>query len=200
MVKPRFCPSRVQSSPVKASLGFWPSPLQSTSCFSPRTLDCGNVVVKGIFGHIGRSLGCDVDTTGAKPAHARHVLGWTSVSSPLYPAVTRRTVGCRAVTRRTVGCGRLKVPSSRLCGREIGYYRYRGGTRSHQGPGSDIKVVDIKVIRFPLLEARLWQEAKSNLVRVALGKDDWIAWPGPILNYFNVVRDVLGDELVEVVE
>ncbi|KAF2533759.1 hypothetical protein F2Q70_00031160 [Brassica cretica] len=33
-----------------------------------------------------------------------------------YPAVTRRTVGCRAVTRRTVGRGRLKVPSSSLCG------------------------------------------------------------------------------------
>ncbi|KAF3556704.1 hypothetical protein F2Q69_00013467 [Brassica cretica] len=29
---------------------------------------------------------------------------------------------------------------------------------------------------FPLLEARLWQEAKSNLVTVALGKDDRIAW------------------------
>ncbi|KAF2547029.1 hypothetical protein F2Q70_00023610 [Brassica cretica] len=38
MVKPRFCPSQVQSSPVKASLGFWPSLLRSTSCFSPRTL------------------------------------------------------------------------------------------------------------------------------------------------------------------
>ncbi|WZZ15168.1 hypothetical protein YC2023_108257 [Brassica napus] len=29
--------------------------------------------------------------------------------------------------------------------------------------------------RFPLLEARSWQEAKSNLVTVALGKDDRIA-------------------------
>ncbi|WZY77070.1 hypothetical protein YC2023_023454 [Brassica napus] len=29
---------------------------------------------------------------------------------------------------------------------------------------------------FPLLEARSWQEAKSNLVTVALGKDDRIAW------------------------
>ncbi|WZZ37008.1 hypothetical protein YC2023_020409 [Brassica napus] len=28
----------VQSSPVKPSLGFWPSPLRSTNCFSPRTL------------------------------------------------------------------------------------------------------------------------------------------------------------------
>ncbi|KAG5375401.1 hypothetical protein IGI04_039997 [Brassica rapa subsp. trilocularis] len=30
--------------------------------------------------------------------------------------------------------------------------------------------------KFPLLEARSWQEAKSNLVTVALGKDDRIAW------------------------
>ncbi|WZY99851.1 hypothetical protein YC2023_072180 [Brassica napus] len=29
---------------------------------------------------------------------------------------------------------------------------------------------------FPLLEARSWQEAKSNLVTVALSKDDRIAW------------------------
>ncbi|WZZ15271.1 hypothetical protein YC2023_108360 [Brassica napus] len=40
---------------------------------------------------------------------------------------------------------------------------------------SDIKVVDIKAMRFPLLEARSWQEAKSNLVTVSLGKDDRIA-------------------------
>ncbi|KAG5384450.1 hypothetical protein IGI04_035920 [Brassica rapa subsp. trilocularis] len=55
-------------------------------------------------------------------------------------------------------------------------------------------------ILFPLLEARSWQEAKSNLVTVALGKDDRIAWcwtlgppltqfgirPGPVSNYINV--------------
>ncbi|KAF3587488.1 hypothetical protein F2Q69_00031380 [Brassica cretica] len=39
-----------------------------------------------------------------------------------------------------------------------------------------LRVVDIKAMRFPLLEARSWQEAKSNLVMVALGKDDRIAW------------------------
>ncbi|WZZ65051.1 hypothetical protein YC2023_076421 [Brassica napus] len=45
MVKPRFFPSQdqsksrsVQSTPFKSSLGFWPSPLRSTSYFSPRTL------------------------------------------------------------------------------------------------------------------------------------------------------------------
>ncbi|WZZ51031.1 hypothetical protein YC2023_051138 [Brassica napus] len=86
MVKPRFCPSRVQSSPFKSSLGFWPSPLRSTSCFSPRTLEdrvayrveCSRCCMveslrlfikpdSEIFGHIGRSPGCDVDTTGPMP-------------------------------------------------------------------------------------------------------------------------------------
>ncbi|WZZ27245.1 hypothetical protein YC2023_010646 [Brassica napus] len=37
-------------------------------------------------------------------------------------------------------------------------------------------VVDLFKCRFPLLEARSWQEAKSKLVTVALGKDDRIAW------------------------
>ncbi|WZY94025.1 hypothetical protein YC2023_066354 [Brassica napus] len=72
--------------------------------------------------------------------------------------VTRRTVGCRAVTRMTVGRGWLKVPSSGLC-----------------GFGIESKVVDIKAMRFPLLEARSWQEAMSNLVTVALGRaQSWI--------------------------
>ncbi|KAF2582893.1 hypothetical protein F2Q68_00005297 [Brassica cretica] len=61
-----------------------------------------------------------------------HVL-WLSITRRRNVGVTRRTVGCRAVTRRTVGCravtrrivgrGRLKVPSSGLWGREIGYCR-----------------------------------------------------------------------------
>ncbi|WZY86946.1 hypothetical protein YC2023_033330 [Brassica napus] len=38
-------------------------------------------------------------------------------------AVARRTLGYSAVTRRTVGRGRLKVPSSGLYGRKIGYCR-----------------------------------------------------------------------------
>ncbi|WZZ72535.1 hypothetical protein YC2023_083905 [Brassica napus] len=59
---------------------------------------------------------------------------------------------------------------------------------------------------FPLLEARSWQEAKSNLVTVALGMDDRIAgcWtPGLVSNYINVAKlcaltqqDELVDELV----
>ncbi|KAF2584790.1 hypothetical protein F2Q70_00036843 [Brassica cretica] len=41
MVKPMFCPSRDQSSPVKSSIGFWLSPLRSISRFSPRTVRVG---------------------------------------------------------------------------------------------------------------------------------------------------------------
>ncbi|KAF3560202.1 hypothetical protein F2Q69_00013203 [Brassica cretica] len=51
-----------------------------------------------------------------------HVL-WLSITRRCNVAVTRRTLGCRAVTRRTVGRGQLKVPSSGLCCREIGYCR-----------------------------------------------------------------------------
>ncbi|WZZ15237.1 hypothetical protein YC2023_108326 [Brassica napus] len=90
--------------------------------------------------------------------------------------VTRRTVGCRAVTRRTVGRGRLKVPSSGLCECRRGLWNPRVSVAPIYGvTSSDIKVVDIKAMRFPLLEARSWQEAKSNLVTVALGRaQSWI--------------------------
>ncbi|WZZ27246.1 hypothetical protein YC2023_010647 [Brassica napus] len=114
----------------------------------------GNSLIEDL-GHIGRSPGCDVDTTGPMPyrldyeywlilsflalVHSGfketpysldredsdergHVL-WLSITRWCNVAVTRRTVGCRAVTRRTVGRGRLKVPSSGLCGRKIGYCR-----------------------------------------------------------------------------
>ncbi|KAF3546952.1 hypothetical protein DY000_02007564 [Brassica cretica] len=37
MIKERFCASRDQSS-QDIKVGFWLSPLRSTSCFSPRTL------------------------------------------------------------------------------------------------------------------------------------------------------------------
>ncbi|KAL0706531.1 hypothetical protein Bca4012_072957 [Brassica carinata] len=112
----------------------------------------------------------------SSPLHSSRPLGFGQVLSD-QPAtsrlehLTRRTVGCRAVTRRTVGRGRLKVPSFGLCGWWI------------------LKLCGIigwpimflfdcwsTGSWFPLLEVRLWQEAKSNLVTVALGKDDWIAW------------------------
>ncbi|KAF3595932.1 hypothetical protein DY000_02022727 [Brassica cretica] len=49
-----------------------------------------------------------------------HVL-WLSITRRCNVAVTRRTVGCRAVTRRIVARGRLKVPSSGLCGEPLAF-------------------------------------------------------------------------------
>ncbi|WZY99668.1 hypothetical protein YC2023_071997 [Brassica napus] len=141
MMKPRLCPSQDQSSPVKASIGFWPSPRleHCELCFL-------GLVPSG-FKETPYSL--DREDSGERC----HVV-WLSITRRCNVAVTRRTVGCRAVTRRTVGRGRLKgdriLPIER---------------RNTKSPGP----------RFPLLEARSWQEAKSNLVTVALGKDDWIA-------------------------
>ncbi|KAF2576790.1 hypothetical protein F2Q68_00005580 [Brassica cretica] len=66
MMKPRLCPSRDQSSPVE------------TFILS--------------FGHVlsDQPAASRLEHSGAKPAHARHVLGWTSVSSPSYPAGSRK--------------------------------------------------------------------------------------------------------------
>ncbi|KAL0667852.1 hypothetical protein Bca4012_030556 [Brassica carinata] len=101
MVKPRLCPRKDQSSPLHSSrpLGF--GHVLSDQPAASRLEHC-----EGIFGHIGRSPGCDGDR--------------------ILPIERRNT----------------------------------------KSPGP----------RFPLLETRLWQEAKSNLVTVALGKDDRIAW------------------------
>ncbi|WZZ70117.1 hypothetical protein YC2023_081487 [Brassica napus] len=109
MIKPRLCPSRVQSSPVKSSVGYWPSPLRSTSCFSPRTLDpkdCG--LLRG-------------DPKDCGPRSVESSFFW-----PLILSIERRNT---------------KSPGTRLecCVR----------------------------VSFPLLEAKSWQEAKSNLVTVA---------------------------------
>ncbi|WZZ60450.1 hypothetical protein YC2023_060557 [Brassica napus] len=51
-----------------------------------------------------------------------HVL-WLSITRRCNVAVTRRTVGYCVVNRRTVSRSQLKVPSSGLCGRRIGYCR-----------------------------------------------------------------------------
>ncbi|WZZ25865.1 hypothetical protein YC2023_009266 [Brassica napus] len=63
MAKPRFCPSRDQFSPVHSSrpLGF--GQVLSDQPAASRLEHCE----LGIFGHIGRSPGCDVDTTGPMP-------------------------------------------------------------------------------------------------------------------------------------
>ncbi|WZY99630.1 hypothetical protein YC2023_071959 [Brassica napus] len=169
MVKPRFCPNQDQSSPVKASLGFWPSPLRSTSSFSPRTLFLIEVVFCGWCRHGFKETPYSLDREDSD--ERCHVL-WLSITRRCNVAVTRRTVGCRAdiadreeeheVTRAQVltlspksGLGWWIL---KLCG-IIGW-----------------PIMFLFDCWFPLLEARSWQEAKSNLVTVALGKDDRIAW------------------------
>ncbi|KAF2544013.1 hypothetical protein F2Q68_00032443 [Brassica cretica] len=124
MMKPRLCPSRDQSSPVKMFiLGF--GHVLSDQPAASRLEHC-------------RSPSCEVGTTSPMPYRPDycgfketpysldredsdrrgHGL-WLSITRWCNVAVTRRTVGCRAVTRRTVDRGRLKVPSSGLCGSDI---------------------------------------------------------------------------------
>ncbi|KAF2597086.1 hypothetical protein F2Q68_00007561 [Brassica cretica] len=79
MVKPRFCPSRDQSSPVKTFiLGFGhvlsDQPAASrlehyelVPVIFKDSVVAGGRTIWEIFGHIGRSPGCDVDTTGPMP-------------------------------------------------------------------------------------------------------------------------------------
>ncbi|WZZ60620.1 hypothetical protein YC2023_060727 [Brassica napus] len=140
----KISPSRDQSSPLHSSrpLGFG-----QVLSDQPATSRLEHLQVPVIFKDSVVAGGRTIwSSLGAKPAHARHVLGWTSVSSPSDPK----------------DCGLSR------------------GDPKDCGPRSVLtlspKVVDIKAMRFPLLEVRLWQEAKSNLVTVALGKDDWIAW------------------------
>ncbi|WZZ15255.1 hypothetical protein YC2023_108344 [Brassica napus] len=71
-------------------------------------------------------------------------------------------------SRRPLGCGQVfsdQPAASRLEHCELGDRILPIERRNTKSPGP----------RFPLLEARSWQEAKSNLVTVALGKDDRIA-------------------------
>ncbi|WZZ28903.1 hypothetical protein YC2023_012304 [Brassica napus] len=69
----------VQSSPVKASLGFWPCPLRSTSCFSPRTLSFLGIVCRVLCRQQVRN-----------PPRLGMFWGWTSVSSASYSAGSRK--------------------------------------------------------------------------------------------------------------
>ncbi|WZZ60481.1 hypothetical protein YC2023_060588 [Brassica napus] len=96
MMKPRFCSSRDQSSPVQSirPLGF--GQVLSDQPAASRLEQSGGrtnwadllvvMLVLRVICHIGRTT----STSGAKPAHARHVLGWTSVSSPSYSAGSRK--------------------------------------------------------------------------------------------------------------
>ncbi|CAG7888709.1 unnamed protein product, partial [Brassica rapa] len=49
IVKPRFCPSRVQSTPVMSSIGFWPRPLRLTSCLSAKNTVSYDQLIADLF-------------------------------------------------------------------------------------------------------------------------------------------------------
>ncbi|KAL0772238.1 hypothetical protein Bca101_037389 [Brassica carinata] len=118
MVKPRFCPSRDQISPVQLS----------------RPLGFGQVL-------------------SDQPAASR---------------LEHCELACLSSTWNLgdpKDCG-LSRGDPKDCGPRSGDRILPIERRNTKSPGP----------RFPLLEARSWQEAKSNLVTVALGKDDWIAW------------------------
>ncbi|WZZ00038.1 hypothetical protein YC2023_072366 [Brassica napus] len=155
MMKPRLCPSQDQSSPVQSRrpLGF--GQVFSDQPAASRLEHCELVCLNSTW-NLGFPLSLKI--VSQREAGLSGVeclvriwnfivtLGVISVSSASYPAGSRKPL-----------------------------IRWIGKTQTN---GSDVKskVVDIKAMRFPLLEARSWQEAKSNLVTVALGKDDRIAW------------------------
>ncbi|KAG5380392.1 hypothetical protein IGI04_028234 [Brassica rapa subsp. trilocularis] len=130
MEKPNFCPRQDQSSPVKSSIGFWPSLLRSTSCFSPRTL-------------FPLSLKIVSQREAGLSGVECLVRIWNFIV----------TLGSRLSLCCVSGADSSDVKSKSGLGTGLG----------------------LMCISFPLLEARSWQEAKSNLVTVALGKDDRIA-------------------------
>ncbi|KAF3535319.1 hypothetical protein F2Q69_00021789 [Brassica cretica] len=133
MVKPRFCPSRYQSSPVQSrrSWGFGQvlSDQPAASRLEHCELACLNYTWKlGGLRHIGQITG---------------TIGYS----------------CR------VEC------LVRICNFSLRFLTLS----PNSGSGTGLGLVCISLV-FPLLEARSWQETKSNLVTVPLGKDDRIAW------------------------
>ncbi|WZY72169.1 hypothetical protein YC2023_004409 [Brassica napus] len=162
MVKPRLCPRQDQSIPVQSRrpLGF--GQVFSDQPAASRLEHCELVCLNSTW-NLGFPLSLKIVSQREAGLSGVECLVWiwnfgfsgfkeTPYSLDredsderchvLWLSITRR---CNvAVTRRTVGCRAVLTLSP--------------------------KVVDIKAMRFPLLEARSWQEAKSNLVTVALAR------------------------------
>ncbi|KAF3598947.1 hypothetical protein F2Q69_00037622 [Brassica cretica] len=164
MVKPMFCPSRDQSSPVKSSIGVVEFHLELREDRVAYRVECSRcymadllvvMLVLHVLCHIGRTT----TTSGAKPAHARHVLGWTSISSVSYSAGSRKPL-IRWIGKTHIDGVLTLSPKSGL-----GWWILK--LRGIIG----WLILFLFDCWFPLLEARSWQEAKSNLVTVALGHD-----------------------------
>ncbi|KAF3506206.1 hypothetical protein F2Q69_00009985 [Brassica cretica] len=103
--------------------------------------------------------------------------------------ITRRTVDCRAVTRRTVGRGRLKVPSSGLCGEPLalvclgwdseGLYLLVGDSNS------------LSNARLLTPHSLLFQVTSSKLVEVAGGYAGWCRFASFCLRRFQTISEPL---------
>ncbi|WZZ88571.1 hypothetical protein YC2023_117150 [Brassica napus] len=202
MVKPRFCPSRDQSSPLQSSrqsgfgqvLSDQPAAsrlehLQVPVIFKDSVLAGGRTIwlVELFSDDIGVSV---VELNGFKetpysldrePSERRGHVPWLSgytdgVVTGSDPTVLGLTRGDPAdiaeddEKEHEVTRAQVRVLCCVVLECRRGLWNPRVLTLS---PKSGL---DIKAMRFPLLEARSWQEAKSNFVTVALGKDDRIAW------------------------
>ncbi|WZY99944.1 hypothetical protein YC2023_072273 [Brassica napus] len=117
---------QVKISPVQSRrpLGFGQvlSDQPAASCLEHCELACVGVISVSSASYPAGSRKPLIRWIGKTQDKRCHVL-WLSITRRCNVAVTQWTLGCRAVTRMTVGRGRLKVPSSGLCGREIGYCR-----------------------------------------------------------------------------
>ncbi|WZZ44335.1 hypothetical protein YC2023_040594 [Brassica napus] len=210
IMKPRLCPSRDQSSPAASHLEHCELVLCEFHLeFRVPVIFKDSVVAGGrtIWSSLGQSPGCDVDTTGPMPYtldydgfketpysldredsdERGHVL-WLSITRRCNVAVTRRTVGCRA---------------------DI-------ADREEEHEVTRAQVLTLSPKSGLGLESRLRIEAASSLSNTRTAGVDFMPFvngialwvllarfdirPDPVLNYFNVRRDELVEELVEVVE
>ncbi|WZY99241.1 hypothetical protein YC2023_071570 [Brassica napus] len=184
MIKPRVCPSRGQFSPVQSRrpLGFGQvlSDQPAASCLEHCELVCLNSTW-----NLGFPLSLKIVSQREAELSGQLLacLRWISVSSTLYLVGLRKPLirwientqrdgawpmaewlhdGVLTLSHKSViACEGWWI--LKLCG-IIGW--------------PIMFLFDCWSIGqwFPLLEARSWQDAKSNLVTVALGKDDQMAW------------------------
>ncbi|KAF2540061.1 hypothetical protein F2Q68_00032027 [Brassica cretica] len=162
MMKPRLCPSRDQSSPVKMFiLGF--GHVLSDQPAASRLEHCELACVNSTS-----NLGFPLSLKIVSQQEAE----LSGVSSTSYPAGLRKPLirWIESTQRdRVMAYGREDIAEDDEEEHKVTISRVLT-LSPKSGLGTRLGLV------FPLLEARSWQEAKSNLLTVALGKDDRIAW------------------------
>ncbi|KAF3561706.1 hypothetical protein DY000_02015701 [Brassica cretica] len=203
MVKPRFCPSRDQSSSVQSSrpLGFGLvfSDQPAASRLEHYELACVNstwnlgflLSLKIVSQHEAELSGALRETGSWPMAEWLHdgVVTGSDLNDIAEDDEEEHKV---TISRVIVWCWVLTLSPKSGLGTRLGLvfiWFPLLEARSWQEAKSNLVTVltlspksglgtrlGLVFIWFPLLEARLWQEAKSNLVTVALGKYDRIAW------------------------